>query len=97
MLGFVLFRPPCRSERRCVGFRDCSSIMYLNTIPHKGEKVLFRSSGAITYGVFEEKIQSPAVRDYFETWPGDIEATFFSYPDFFGSVFPEGEACDDIR
>lgn len=30
------------------------------------------SSGAITYGVFEEKIQSPAVRDYFETLGLDV-------------------------
>jgi hypothetical protein len=53
-------------------------------IPNKTETetAVFRSSGAITYGVFEEKIQSPAVRDYFETWPGHNATTILSYPGF---------------
>ena len=49
-------------------FCDWTEFATKSVVAVKPETVeAVRSTGAITYGVFEEKIQSPAVRDYFET------------------------------
>lgn len=48
-------------------FQHKRAIFKLETSTFGSENRSKRNTGAITFGVFEEKIRAPAVRDYFET------------------------------